>query len=148
MNLLSAIKSAFAPSEPPTLAQLAHGLCVLPMPKARYQAPEKASVADMYVIDEDTKTFGFHSATARKHENGGTPEITGYDVTLLRERDLWGGLKNKVMHGKNAVCKKCWHAGDTEHEAAVKLGRSESWVEKRYGTFSTALLAEVAEREK
>lgn len=147
MSFFSSIKSVFSQSEPPSLAQLASGLCALPAPKKRYEAPKQEEAPDMYTINEATQTFGFHSATAQKQSNGGIPELTGYDVTLLRERDLWGGLKNKLMHGKNATCKKCWHNGDTEKEAGVILGKSESWVEKRYGTFSTALLLETAESQ-
>lgn len=71
--------------------------------------------------------------------------MTDFDISLLMERDLWGAPKNKDMHGKNAQCKKCWHIGETEKEAGVIVGRSESWVEKRYGSFSTALLNELAE---
>jgi hypothetical protein len=147
MSLLSDIKSVFSPSKPPTIGQLAHGLCVLPAPKARHQAPKTEAAPDMYTINEVTQTYGFHSATAQRQNNGGIPELTGFDVTLLRERDLWGGPKNKAMHSKNAACKKCWHGGETEKEAGVILGKSESWVEKRYGTFSTALSQEISETE-
>lgn len=147
MSLFAVIQSLFEPKQPPTIGQLASGLCALPMPKQRYEAPKTKAAPDMFIIDEATQTFGFHSATAQRQINGGVPELTGYDVTLLRERDLWGGLKNTSMHSKNAHCKKCWHGGKTESEAATILGKSESWIEKRYGTFSTALLIETSENE-
>lgn len=144
MNLFSEIKAALFP-EPQSLQTLATGLCVLPMPRQRYEAPKQETPADMYVIDQDKNEFGFHSATAQRQNNGGIPTLTGYDVTLLKERELWGTAKNKILHGKNATCKKCWHGGKSEKEAGVILGKSESWVEKRYGTFSSALLIEVEE---
>ena len=145
MSILSEIRQAFAPRDALTIEQLASGLCALPLPKQRYQAPKQEAPQDMYTINEATKTYGFHSATAQRQSNGGCPELTTHDISLLMERDLWGASKNKAMHGKNARCKKCWHTGETEKEAGVILGKSESWVEKRYGTFSTALLLEMAE---
>lgn len=147
MSLFSDIKAALSPREPQTISQLASGLMVLPLPKQRYQAPKQEPAPDMYTIDDVTQTYGFHSATAIRQNNGGVPELTGYDVELLMERNLWGTGKNKALHGKNATCKKCWHGGKTEKEAGVILGFSESWVEKRYGTFSSALLIESAETE-
>jgi len=124
----------------PTISELATGLCVLPVPKKRFEAPKQEAAPDMYVIDEAKAEFGFHSATAQRQANGGCPELTSHDITLLRERDLWG--KNKTLNAQNATAKKCWHSGKSEKEAGVILGKSESWVEKRYGTFSTALLQE------
>jgi hypothetical protein len=141
---MSWLESILNPSKP-TISDLASGLCVLPTPRKRYEAPKQDAAPDMFVIDEDRRHFGFHSATAQRQENGGAPDLTGYDVTLLRERDLWG--KNKAMHAQNATAKKCWHGGKTEKEAAVILGKSESWIEKRYGTFSTALLQETSESQ-
>jgi len=147
MTWIAAIKTLISPSEPLTIGQLASGLCVLPMPKQRHAAPKQEVAADLFVIDEDRHEFGFNFATAQKQNNGGIAALTGYDVQLLKERDYWGGAKNKAMHSKNAMCKRLWHSGDTEREAAVKLGKSESWVEKRYGTFATALLMESGESE-
>ena len=146
MSWLSTIRSIISPVTP-TIGQLATGLCALPVPRQRVVAPKQETPPDMYVIDEVRSEFGFHSATAQRQASGGIPELTGYDIALLKERDLWGAPKNKTMHGKNALCKKCWHGGKTEKEAAVIVSKSVSWVEKRYGTFSSALLQEQEEGE-
>lgn len=145
MSIISDIKAVFSPSEALSIGQLASGLCVLPMPKQRPVAPKSEAPTDLFVIDEDRNEFGFNFATAQKQNNGGIPTLTGYDVQLLKERDYWG--KNKALQSKNAMCKRLWHSGDTEKEAGVKLGKSESWVEKRYGSFATALLMENGEGE-
>lgn len=131
----------------PTLSELANGLCVLPAPRKRHEAPKQEAAPDLYVIDEAKAEFGFHSATAQRQANGGVPELTSHDITLLMERGYWGAPKNKDLHSKNATCKKCWHGGKTDKEAAVITGRDESWVQKRYGTFATALLQETSESE-
>jgi hypothetical protein len=140
MSIWSDIKAVFAPHQPQGLQQLATGLCVLPAPKVRHVAPPKAKVKDMYVIDPVTATYGFHTATAQKQQDGSIDQLTGYDLEVLKERGYWG--KERAVQAKNAACKAHWHHGKTEKEAAALLGCSVSWVEKRYGSFSTALLEE------
>ena len=141
MALFDAIRQMFFP-ETPTLSQLAHGLCALPMPRERIKAPVKKKAADMYVIDQDRNQYGFHTATAINQNEGSGPDLTGYDIELLKERTYWGGKK---VAAKNEQAKAYWHTGKTEREAAAMLGVSDSWVEKRFGTFSTALLQEKGE---
>jgi len=89
----------------PTLSELAHGLCVLPAPRKRYEAPKQEAAPDLYVIDEAKAEFGFHSATAQRQANGGVPELTSHDITLLMDT---GGLQRtkifivKTQHAKSA----------------------------------------------
>lgn len=123
-----------------TIQELATGLCALPVPKQRIEAPKKAKAADLFVIDEARNEFGFNFASSTRQDVGGVADLTGYDVRLLKERGYWG--KGKDVQAKNAACKSAWHGGRSEAECAVSLGVSESWVEKRYGTFATALLEE------
>jgi hypothetical protein len=142
MNIATAIKSFFQPKEY-TLAELATGLCVLPMPRQKPEQIKKQKAADLYVIDRDRNEFGFHFASASRQNEGSIAELTAYDVRLLKARGYWG--KGADVQAKNAGCKLAWHNGRTEGECAVSLGVSESWVEKRYGTFATALLEEIGD---
>lgn len=141
MNLISAIKSAFAPPDPPSLLSLASGLCALPAPLVVARAPKQKEAHDAFLEREETNTWGFHSATAQRQNEGSAPELTGYDIRLLKERGYWGF---KTVQAKNAKAKAMWHNGKTEKECAASIGVGESWVEKRYGTFSTALSEEKA----
>lgn len=139
--MIRAILDLFIIRDKP-LSELAIGLCVLPLPVVREKA-QKRSVADVYVIDDVTKTFGFNIATAQRQQPGGTPEITAWDKSLLKERGYWG--QSSAVKAQNIKCKAMWHTGRTEAEAAASLGLGQSWVEKRYGTFATALLQEQKE---
>lgn len=140
MSFWKEITAIFARQETPGLQQLAHGLCVLPAPKVRHAAPPNPKQKDIYVINEVTATYGFNVTTAQKQNDGSSDQLTGYDVSVLKERGYWGKMRD--VQAKNALCKSHWHHGKTEKEAAVLLGCSVSWVEKRYGSFSTALLEE------
>lgn len=142
MNFFAAVRIVQFILNPPklTIQELATGLCALPMPKQRIEAPKKAKAADLFVINEERNEFGFNFASSTRQDVGGVSDLTGYDVRLLKERGYWG--KGKDVQSKNAACKSAWHGGRSEAECAVSLGVSESWVEKRYGTFATALLEE------
>lgn len=139
MSILAAIKQAFMP-EIPTLRDASAGLCVLPMPAARKEAPKQPKAVDLFVIDKDRNVFGFNSATAVRQTEGSVPALTQYDIDLLVDREYWG--KGKEVQNKNARCKQMWHSGSSEQETASALGVGESWVEKRFGTFATALSME------
>ena len=142
MNFLRTIKSLLNPPKP-SLQQLASGLCAVPLPIQRQQAPKAAKAQDSYIENKETNTFGFNFATAAKQSEGSVPNITDFDLQLLKEREYWG--KTKSVQAKNVKCKKLWSEGKGERDAAVALGMSESWVEKRFGTFYTALQQETAE---
>lgn len=137
MSIFQAIKAVFAP-QIPDIGELATGLCVLPAPKRRQSAAKPEKAADMYVIDEVKNEYGFHSATATRQLEGSEPDLTETDISLLIERGYWG--KDKKVNAQNAACKRAWHQGNSEKEAAAALNLSVSWIEKRYGTFATALL--------
>lgn len=145
MNLLFEIYNALKPQPAQTLAQLSVGLCALPMPGVRIEPVKKKKAADMYVIDEATQTFGFNQATATRHNEGSEFELTARDIDLLKERGYYG--KNPDVFAKNERCKAFWHEGKTDVEAGAILRVGASWVEKRYGTFSTALLIEKSQTE-
>lgn len=143
MNFLRLISQYINPEIPDNVQELAVGLCVLPAQRQRHEAPKKAKVQDSFIENKDTNTFGFHFASASRQQEGSSPDITGHDITLLKERGYWG--KGKDIHGKNSACKRMWHDGKSEKETAAALGVSESWAEKRFGSFSTALLQEQGE---
>jgi len=143
MSLIFDIYNTLKPQPTPPLAQLAYGLCALPMPGVRIEPVKKKKAADMYVIDEATQTFGFHQATATRQNEGSEAGLTGRDIQILKERGYYGKTRDVVV--KNERCKAFWHEGKTDAEAGVLLGIGASWVEKRYGTFSTALLTETGQ---
>ena len=95
----------------------------------------------MYTIDQDAKVYGWHSAKAGRQKRGASG-LTNVDVEILNQRDLWGKT-NKVKE-QNATCKKHWHQGLDEQEAAASMGLSKSWIEKRFAAFNTALSEEGA----
>ncbi len=139
MTIISAIFAALSPQKPKGLQALARGLCVLPAPIVVEKRPKAAIVADAFLEREETNTWGFRSATAQRQNDGSVPGLTHHDIALLKERGYWGG---RPVQTKNAKAKALWHSGKSEKECAVSLGVGESWVEKRYGTFSTALTIE------
>ena len=124
-----------------TLAELASGLVAIPAPVVLEKRPKAEAPKDLYVIDEQQKVFGFHTASAVTQAEGSVEHLTEFDVQLLKERDYWG--QKKVLHTQNAACKAYWHTGKSEKEAATLLKRSDSWVKKRFGTFSVALSTEL-----
>lgn len=139
-ELKQILKAIFAPEKPQTIAELASGLCVLPTPRQPITTPKRAKPQDIFVINEERNEFGFHQASATRQTEGSQGELTGYDIRLLKERGYWG--KGRAINDKNAACKQCWHTGKTEKEAATQLKVSVSWIEKRYGSFTTALSEE------
>ena len=137
MNLFDTIRDIINPPEL-TLQQLSVGMCVLP-PRRVVETKKAAKATDLYVIDEQHNVFGFNQNTASRQTEGSTADLTGFDIRLLEDRQYWGG---RAVREKNARCKAMWHNGDTEKECAASLGVSESWVEKRFGTFGSALIEE------
>jgi hypothetical protein len=139
--MLNLLRSLFTPSPAPTFQELAAGTCVLPAPKAAVKVPSIPETPDVYVINKDTATFGFNKATATFQADGAVPELTEFDVDLLMERGYWG---QKKVVSQNQKCKRMWHSGETSKAASIALGLSESWVDKRFGTFAAALSDEKA----
>jgi hypothetical protein len=138
-TMLSIIRSLFTPSPAPTFQELAAGTCVLPAPKAAVKVPSIPETPDVYVINKDTATFGFNKATATFQADGAIGELTEFDVELLMERGYWG---QKKVQQNNAKAKRLWFKGETNVAIALAVERDISWVEKRVGTFSTALSLE------
>ena len=66
MNFFAAVRIVQFILNPPklTIQELATGLCALPVPKQRIEAPKKAKSADLYVIDEARNEFGFNFASS------------------------------------------------------------------------------------
>jgi len=143
MSLFATIKSIIFPQNDLSLSALSSGLCVLPVRRELPKAPSKKPV-DIFVIDRDRNEYGFHQATATRQTDGSKPELTGYDIRLLKERGYWG--LGRMVQEKNAKAKSAWHYGKSEKESAVALGVSLSWVEKRFGTFGSALAEEQNEK--
>ena len=136
--MLNALLSIFAPTAPVT-----RGVCVLPAPPApRPKAMPAPKVSGVFVENAETRTFGF------RHERetdraGAVPGLTGYDREILSNRGLWGG---RAVIEQNRAAKVAWHNGETVAQCAAVLRKSDSWVEKRFAAFGSALLAEAGER--
>lgn len=113
------------------------GVCVLPAPQESRKRPDAPKVKreGVFTINEETRTFGFRDEKEAARE-GAVSTLTGYDLSVLRQRSLWGGKK---VQSQNATAKVAWHNGETVGECARSLGLSESWVEKRFAAFSAAL---------
>lgn len=137
--MLSFIHSIFAQPDPPTLKELAAGLCVLPAPVQAVKAPKAAKMEDAYIEREETNTWGFRQASARTSNEGSVASLTDSDVTALIDRGLWGG---REVQDVNIRCKVLWYESKSVADAAKILKRSESWTEKRFGAFSAALSGE------
>lgn len=130
--MFDAILSLFSQQQPPR-----QGLCVLPAPVApKAKAAPTAKEPGVFEINRETRTFGFRHDKEATRE-GAVANLTAYDRSALEERGLWGGRK---VVNQNAAAKKAWHDGDTVGECAKAIRLSESWVEKRFGAFSDALL--------
>lgn len=134
--MINLLRSIFTQTPAPTLQELAAGTCALPAPKAAVKAPKAEKQADAYLEDKDANRWAFNIATASFQTEGSIPELTSFDVDLLIDRGYWGGKK---VQAQNQKCKKMWHNGETPTATAAALGLSESWVDKRYGTFAAAL---------
>ena len=137
MSFLDTIRDIINP-QPLTLQQLSVGMCVLP-PRRVVETKKTETPTDLFVIDERKNEFGFNQNKATRQTGGSVPELTGYDIRLLQDRALWG---RKAVIDRNARCKQMWHNGKDEKETAASLGVSKSWVEKRFGTFGSALIEE------
>jgi len=145
MSLFHEIRAAFAPSKPQTLSQLARGLCALPMPPQRVETVKAKPPVDMYVIDKNKEEYGFNRATALMQSEGSVGHLTSYDMDALRQSGYWTKGVTKTGRAANSqteTCKAHWHGGKTVKESVAMLGKSISWVEKRYGNFSSALSLE------
>jgi hypothetical protein len=123
-------------------------MCFLPAPpppaaRPRAEAPKKPA-RSIYVIDEDRNEFGFHLEKAGSRE-GAVSHLTEYDKALLVARQMWGG---KEVVNRNIRAKALWYTGESIEKAMALIGVKRSWVEHRYGTFSTALSQEVGEGAK
>lgn len=140
MSLFREIFSIFEQKPIPSLQKLAVGLCALPPVPVRVASKPKDKQKDMYVIDEVRQEFGFHTATAIIQAEGSSPLLTDFDIQILKDRGYFGKTKQVLIQNERA--KEAWHKGATEREAAALVGVGESWIEKRYGTFSTALSVE------
>jgi hypothetical protein len=125
---------------PQPLSALAKGLCAVPVPVQKAKPVKKPDPVDAYIERAETNTWGFHSATAVLQQEGSVAHLTSYDEALLKERGYYG--KTKAVVNSNALAKKAWHEGKTEREAATITGKGASWIEKRFGTFSSALSME------
>ena len=113
--------------------------CVLPMPKPKPVPVQKPKAhTSIYEIDPERNHFGFHIDKEAGRE-GAVKWLTAYDRQTLDERDLWGGKK---VQAQNATAKRLWHDGESTAEAARQMRLSESWVEKRFAAFSSALSEE------
>jgi len=135
-------------------------LCVLPMPPikvARQKAPPKPS--DMYEIEVQKNkdgnpisgTFGFHTATALRQNEGSVPHLTEWDMEALRrgEKPLVGNQTTKLgrlTNANNDMAKEAWHGGADAAQIAKALNLSISWAEKRHSAFEHALKIERGEK--
>lgn len=113
--------------------------------------PPKVNRENVYAMDEETNTFGFRdrdfNGPSGNTANGqGVPHLTEYDYGLLQDR--FGTLSKKSL-ARAEDTKECWHKGLSKEEASEQLQgmghkASVSWVEKLYGTYSTALETEMS----
>lgn len=113
---------------------------MLPMPvqkQPKGEAPKKEP--GIYVISEERRQFGFRSDKEASRE-GAVKWLTNYDKSELQSRSLFG--KTKEVFAQNATCKERWALGDSVAECARHMALSDSWIEKRYAAFSTALSSE------
>lgn len=137
--MLNLFRSLFTPAPAPSLSELAQGTCALPDPPQAVKAPKAAKMQDAYLEREETNTWAFRQASARPTNEGSVASLTDSDVTALIDRGLWGG---REVQDVNIRCKALWHDGKTVDEVGKILKRSTSWVEKRFGAFSSALPVE------
>jgi len=145
MSLIFDIYNAIKPQPTPPLSQLAYGLCALPMPPQRVETVKTKPPVDMYVIDKNKEEYGFNRATALMQSEGSVGHLTSYDMDALRQSGYWTKGVTKTGRAANSqteTCKAHWHGGKTVKESVAMLGKSDSWVEKRYGNFSSALSLE------
>lgn len=136
MNLLQAIQYIRKPQQKqyPDL---------LPVPRAKVApTPTAPKESGVYVEDEERRVYGFRM-DKESDRKGAAPHLTGYDVRTLKERGLYGG---KQVQAQNITCKRMWHGGESVSGAAAQMRLSESWVEKRFACFSTALSEEIPDR--
>ena len=135
MQLLRTIAQIFTPTPPKP-----QSLCVLPRPVQKVAKGKAAApVRDSYLDDKETNRWGFHHGKEAER-TGAEKWLTGFDKEALRERDLLGvGRKVQIQNEK---CKERWATGDSVAECMAAMGKSDSWVEKRYAAFGAALSKE------
>lgn len=156
--ILSALKAAFAEPTPFEIKP-AQGLSVLPMRVVRVKHKPQGKASDMYEIEvqknRDGKavsgTFGFHTATAMRQNEGSVPDLTGWDIDALKrgEKPLVGdqrSVRGRTTNTNNAKAKALWHEGADAAQIAKALNLSPSWAEKRHSAFEYALKQERGEQ--
>lgn len=95
--------------------------------------------SSLFVIDEVRNEFGFHNDKDADRK-GAVNWLTNIDKSILQDRELWG--KTKQVEQQNIECKRLWATGESVDVSASKMGLSASWIEKRFASFSAALLQE------
>lgn len=148
MSIFSTISAAFRElTAPPEIRPV----CVLPMPAPKLPKAEKpknvSTVIDTAVVyNKDGKPvsglFDFHTQSKEADRQGAVRYCTAYDKQELQNRGLWGFKK---VQTQNEKAKTLWFSGETVAAAAKSMGLSESWTEKRYAAFGTALSIERGE---
>lgn len=156
-SIATEFNAAFGPQEAFAIKP-AQGLSVLPMRvvKVKHKAAPKPS--DMYEIEVQKNqngkavsgTFGFHTATAMRRNEGSVPELTEWDIDALKrgEKPLVGNertVKGRLTNANNAKAKAAWHEGADAAQIAKALNLSASWAEKRHSAFEYALKQERGE---
>lgn len=124
--------------------------CVLPTPapKVKRQPPPKASTVIDLNVQYNTAgkpvsgEFGFHTESKEVDREGAVRYCTEADKQVLRDRGLLGFKK---VQAQNENAKALWYAGESVGDAGKSLGLSDSWVEKRFAAFGSALLMERGE---
>jgi hypothetical protein len=113
------------------------GMCFLPAPVTAAKAKAKSPKVDstMFEIDKEKNFYGFYHNGASER-SGAVPALTDWDMEVLEDRDLTGGEKVTAL---NERCKHLWYAGEKQEDVERIMGRSDSWVEKRYFAFAAAL---------
>ncbi len=101
---------------------------------------------NVYSMDDATKTFGFRDRDfngpgGNTSDGQGVAHLTEYDCGLWVER--FGDLKPEAW-ARAADAKACWYKGMSKEQASDHLKgmgykASVSFVEKAFGTYSTAL---------
>ena len=116
-SLRQEFKAAFAEPAPFEIKP-AQGLSVLPMRVVKVKHKPQGKASDMYEIEvqknRDGKavsgTFGFHTATAMRQNEGSVPELTGWDIDALKrgEKPLVGdqrSVRGRTTNTNNAKAK-------------------------------------------
>lgn len=156
-TITAEFQAAFGPQESFVVTS-SHGLSVLPMPIAKVKRSAPKADSDMYEIEVQKNkagkavsgTFGFHTATAIRQNEGSVPHLTEWDMDALKrgEKSLVGLQHTKagrITNANNAKAKEAWHGGADASQIAKALNLSTSWAEKRHSAFEYALKQERGE---